>query len=161
MWPQKEHSKCRVLLAEQTTWSDVLWFVTLCVFKLELQGFYPCCDVWIGSWIGFFVCVCENTTFKSLRGRGTNFHSLTPFLFLCDKLYMNNSQWMLPSARPDQTFLCRKKEQKHHSQVKRENTTLWERNRQRDRQRVKKRTEWEQSCRVGWTLLWLNSITVY
>lgn len=58
MWPQKEHSKCRVLLAEQTTWSDVLWFVTLCVFKLELQGFYPCCDVWIGSWIYLCCTFC-------------------------------------------------------------------------------------------------------
>jgi len=54
---------------------------------------------------------------------------------------------MLPSARPDQTFLCRKKNK--NITVSQERICRSER--QRDRQREKERTEWEQSCRVGWT----------
>lgn len=162
---------------------------TLCVFKLELQGFYPCCDVWIGSWIylcctfcfvfvlysvlwcwvhrllgstswcsSIFSClrVCENTTFKSLRGRGQTFTLSPHFCFS-----VINYIWIIVSEccrQPDQIRLFfAEKRTKTSQQVKRENMTIWERN----RQRVKKRTEWEQSFRVGSTLLCLNSITVY
>lgn len=135
-------------------WS-LVWFVTVYVFlSLNYKVFYPCCDIWIRSWIylcsTFCFCSCSilwcwvqrllgSTAWCSLRffyvcvwiqhlnllEVGTNSHSLTLFLFLCDKLYMN-SQWMLPSAKPDQTFHCRKKNKNITVSQEREHDALRE-----------------------------------
>lgn len=48
---------------------------------------------------------------------------------------------MLPSARPDQIFLCRKKEQKHHSKS-RERTRHSEREIDKDARQRKRGHNW-------------------
>ncbi len=186
MWPQKENSKCRVLLAEQTIWSDVLCDLWQFMFlSLNYKIFTPAVIFGLGpgyvcvvrfifvfvlaqscgvefivfriSGLMQLVCVCVFVWIQHLNllEVGTNSHSLTLVLFLCDTLYMN-SQWMLPSARPDQIVLCRKKEQKHHSKS-RERTRHSEREIDKEaRQRREERTQLEQSYGVGLTLLLLN-----